>query len=57
MDKEVALTLPLDVVERLLALAMTCDTAFDGYADDADREAIKTAEREVEQVRKMASAG
>lgn len=52
---ELALTLPLDVAEWLLVMAMV------GYADgefgDDAIEAVKTTEREIEQVKRMAERG
>lgn len=49
-DREVAITLPLEVVERLLMLAMHWTFPL----LEEDREAIKLVDREVEDVKRMA---
>jgi hypothetical protein len=49
---EIAITLPLDVVEALVDMAMS--DRLRGWRSSEDREAIKTAEREIAQVKRMA---
>lgn len=53
MPKELAATIPLDVLERLVVMAMRLDMLRVALSD-ADREAIKTAEREIAEVKRLA---
>lgn len=66
--QELAITLPLGVVERLLAMAMWACNAPDSFSVHqsmytkkfpmpGDREAIKLVDREVEEVKKAAGRG
>jgi hypothetical protein len=52
--QELAITLPLEVVERILALAMT--STWVGV-EPKDVEAIKLVDREVEAVKKAGGRG
>lgn len=52
-DDDLAITLPLDTVNRLLVMSMRL-SMLHVQLDDGDREAIKTAEREIEQVKRLA---
>ena len=51
IERELAITLPLNAVESILLLAMLAEEPTQW-----DRQAIKLVEREIEQVRKL-SAG
>ena len=54
MEREAAVTLPLEVVESLIA---TCNRLHRGNLKPRDRDMLAIAEREVEQVKGLLQGG